>query len=207
MPIQFNQVTWYSKLCAVILFLLVVPILTFYMGMRYEETISMVSSVDSLSSNKSEIQVTTPNPASLDILNNTYIIDEKVMRFKDGVSYDEEAPNSSMKTVTRIFGEPIFGDLNNDGKQDAIFFVSQETSGTGLFFYVVALINQGGNYVGTPGVFIGDRIAPQNIRIENNIAAVNFAMRREGEPMVAEPSVGTTKYFRVLGNKLIEKTI
>lgn len=37
MNIQWNIVTWYSKLIAAILFVLVVPAWTFYLGMRYEE--------------------------------------------------------------------------------------------------------------------------------------------------------------------------
>jgi hypothetical protein len=36
--IKFNEVTWYSKLAAVIFFLAVLPILTFYIGMEYEKT-------------------------------------------------------------------------------------------------------------------------------------------------------------------------
>src|SRR5690349_18913841 len=35
MKIEFNRVTWYSKLCAIILFLLLVPILCFYIGEKY----------------------------------------------------------------------------------------------------------------------------------------------------------------------------
>jgi len=47
MSIEFNKVTWYSKLGAVILFLLVVPMLTFYIGMKYQETVSVLRGVDS----------------------------------------------------------------------------------------------------------------------------------------------------------------
>jgi hypothetical protein len=41
--IKFNEVTWYSKLAAVILFLLVVPALTFYIGTEYQLTKDVVS--------------------------------------------------------------------------------------------------------------------------------------------------------------------
>lgn len=37
MNIQWNTVTWYSKLLAVILFIIILPTWTFYLGMRYEE--------------------------------------------------------------------------------------------------------------------------------------------------------------------------
>ncbi len=37
MKIIFNKVTWYSKILAVIVFIFVLPSLTFYIGMRYQE--------------------------------------------------------------------------------------------------------------------------------------------------------------------------
>lgn len=38
---KWNEVTWYSKLGALILFLVVVPILCFYIGEKYEEVKSL----------------------------------------------------------------------------------------------------------------------------------------------------------------------
>jgi hypothetical protein len=45
MNIKWNEVTWYSKLGAVIFFLGFLPILTFYMGMRYQEVLNTSSFV------------------------------------------------------------------------------------------------------------------------------------------------------------------
>lgn len=39
--ITFTEVTWYSKLAAVIFFIGVLPVLTFYIGMKYQEVISI----------------------------------------------------------------------------------------------------------------------------------------------------------------------
>jgi hypothetical protein len=36
--IKFNEVTWYSKLAAVIFFLFVMPVWAFYVGIKYEES-------------------------------------------------------------------------------------------------------------------------------------------------------------------------
>ena len=46
MKIKFNEVTWYSKLLAVILFIFLVPALTFYIGEQYGEiqTLNAVTS-------------------------------------------------------------------------------------------------------------------------------------------------------------------
>lgn len=42
--IKFNEVTWYSKIAAVILFIILIPMLTFYIGMQYQ----MVKDISSL---------------------------------------------------------------------------------------------------------------------------------------------------------------
>jgi len=42
--IEWNVVTWYSKLAAIILFLLVLPTLTFYIGVQYAKTMEVVQS-------------------------------------------------------------------------------------------------------------------------------------------------------------------
>ncbi len=43
MNIEWNRVTWYSKLLAVILFIGILPVLTFYIGSKYEETVIAVN--------------------------------------------------------------------------------------------------------------------------------------------------------------------
>lgn len=47
MNIQWNTVTWYSKLLAAILFIAALPVWTFYLGMRYEEVKIISQSRDS----------------------------------------------------------------------------------------------------------------------------------------------------------------
>lgn len=190
MQIEFNKVTWYSKWGAVILFLIVLPILTFYIGREYQKTVYVV---ENNSTYVAEKTLETKEPVT-DPLNAMYVVDGEEVILVNGVA-------GSSGTETRIFGEPTKGDINNDGKIDHVFFLSQETSGTGIFFYVVASVNE----KGTNAVFVGDRIAPQNINIANGVVAVNYATRRENEPMTASPSLGVTKYLVYKNGELIER--
>ena len=41
--IEWNRVTWYSKLAALFLFLFIVPVLAFYVGTQYERTMEVFS--------------------------------------------------------------------------------------------------------------------------------------------------------------------
>lgn len=121
-----------------------------------------------------------------------------------GVLSIEAAPGSASKEIIRIFGEPAIGDLNGDGKTDAASFIEDQTAGTGTFYYVAAAINTGSATQGTNAILLGDRIAPQNISITNGKILVNYADRKPGEPMVAQPSVGVSKYFKIQNGTLTE---
>jgi hypothetical protein len=45
MKIKFNRVTWYSKLAAVIFFIAILPIWTFYIGAVYQEAVSLENQI------------------------------------------------------------------------------------------------------------------------------------------------------------------
>ena len=102
------------------------------------------------------------------------------------------------------FGNDLKQDLNNDGLEDIAFLIVDNSEGSGVFYYVVAAINTGNGYVGTNAIFIGDRIAPQNINYDNNEIIVNYADRNVNEPFTTPPSVGASKYIRLENLKLIE---
>ena len=122
--------------------------------------------------------------------NATFKINGLNVTLNDGKS---ELPiaNSSSKIITQYFGNEVVHDLNNDGRDDIAFIMTQKTGGSGTFFYVVAALNTPDGYVGTEGVLIGDRISPQSTNMgKGNIIVVNYADRKSGESFAIAPSVG-----------------
>lgn len=144
--------------------------------------------------------------ATFDPLNTTYYIDGQSVILVDGKSEVEAAPGSASKTTTMIFGEPVMGDLSGDGNADAAIFLTQSSGGSGTFYYAAAAIRgMDGNMArGTNTIFLGDRIAPQNIEIKNGKMIANYADRDIREPMTASPSIGVSKYFVYDGTALKE---
>jgi hypothetical protein len=67
----------------------------------------------------------------------TYKINGELVTFKNGVSEIDAAPGSSAKIITRWFGNEVKHDFDGDGREDIAFLVSQETGGSGTFYYVV----------------------------------------------------------------------
>jgi len=137
-----------------------------------------------------------------DFKNATYTIDGRAIMLANGVSEIETVPGSASKTITRYFGNVAYADLNSDGREDAVFLLTQETGGSGTFFYAVAAIDTGNGYAGSQGFLLGDRIAPQTTELSRNpshknVIVVNYAVRAPGEPMTARPSVGKSVWLKL----------
>jgi hypothetical protein len=141
--------------------------------------------------------------ASVDPLNLTYDIERIIVPLVNGRAEQESAPGSATKLVTQVFGQAVYGDISGDGAADAAMIVTQEMGGTGTFYYLVAAIaTEGGGENAGNTIFLGDRIAPQNITIENGMITVNYADRAQGESFTVEPHIGHTTRVRYVDGAL-----
>ena len=140
-------------------------------------------------------------PIISDYKNAEYIIDGLKIKLTNGV-FEGAISGSASKVVARYFGNEVRHDLNDDGREDVVFLMTFNTGGTGTFFYVVAALNTVNGYVGSQGLLLGDRIAPQTTEMSQNprhvnVIVVNYADRKPGEPMVTEPSVGKSIWIKL----------
>jgi len=133
-----------------------------------------------------------------------FIVDGEPVTLNGGVAEVRMSADAAVTTTTRIFGEPVAADLDADGDMDAVVWLTRDSGGSGTFFYVAASIKEDWGYRGTEAYPIGDRIAPQTLEIRDAVIIANYADRKPGEPMTADPSVGVSKYFRVESGELQE---
>ncbi|MFA7216381.1 MAG: META domain-containing protein [Candidatus Paceibacterota bacterium] len=131
-----------------------------------------------------------------------YIIDGQAVKLSDGYSEVEAALGSASKIITRYFGNEVKYDFDKDGREDVAFLLTQETGGSGVFFYVVAALNKEDGYVGSQGLLLGDRIAPQTTEISQNpnhkdVIVVNYMDRNPGEAMTTSPSLGRSIWLKL----------
>ncbi|MFA6463514.1 MAG: hypothetical protein WCV55_00735 [Candidatus Paceibacterota bacterium] len=141
-----------------------------------------------------------------DFKNTSYSIEGQVVTLQNGLAETEILPGSASKKTTKYFGNELKTDLDGDGLQDVAFLLTQNSSGSGTFYYVVVALNTKDGYVGTNAILLGDRIAPQTTEFKDGKIVVNFAERLPNEPMTAKLSRGVSKYFQVQDNKLISVT-
>jgi hypothetical protein len=132
----------------------------------------------------------------------TYNINGQTITLVNGVSDISASPGSASRIVTRYFGNELNTDLDGDGRDDVVFLLTQESGGSGTFFYVVAARNTTDGYVGSDGYLLGDRIAPQSIDVSQNprhkyVIVVNYADRSPEDPMTTQPSIGKSVYLKL----------
>jgi len=140
--------------------------------------------------------------------NISYTIDGIPVELKDGVAETEATPGSASKVITKYFGNEVNKDLNGDGVDDMAFLITQESGGSGTFFYVVAAVNTGNGFVGSSAFLLGDRIAPQTTESgPDNSIIVNYQVRAPGEPMTAQPSIGKSVTLTLDANSMQLKEI
>lgn len=137
--------------------------------------------------------------STLDARNSSFKVENVPVTLVDGIEKKE--------VTTRYFGNEIKHDLDNDGREDVVFIITQDGGGSGTFFYVVAVLNTAQGYIGSDSYPLGDRISPQSMNIDegtttigtmrDNVVVVNYAVRKPSEPMTTPPSVGKSVWLKL----------
>ena len=130
------------------------------------------------------------------------MIDGQQVKLENGVAETEAAPGSATKIVTRYFGNELRTDLNGDRREDVAFILTQETGGSGTFFYGVGALATEHGFVGSEAYLLGDRIAPQSTTVSPNpnhkqVIVFTYADRAPGEAMTTSPSLGKSVYLKL----------
>ena len=152
------------------------------------------------------VQPSAEAQSTFDGKNSTFTVDGESVTLVNGTSEVPAAPNSASKVTTRYFGNEATGDLNGDGLPDTAFLVTQDSGGSGLFYYAVVALKTSDGYKTTNAFLVGDRIATQStyIPVNSQELQVNYAERKPGEPMTAQPSVGATLFLKVTPAGVLE---
>jgi heat shock protein HslJ len=152
------------------------------------------------STSQSTSTATSTSQAQLgaDPKNATYRIEGSLVTLVNGVSIATSAPGSATHVTTRYFGNEVVHDLNGDGRPDTAFILTQDTGSSGTFYYAVAALNTLSGYVGSQGLLLGDRIAPQATTMgTGTIVIFTYAERKPGESFATPPSVGKSMWLKL----------
>lgn len=142
--------------------------------------------------------------------NFTYSINETEVILTDGASkiVTEESPEIIITSTTKL-EKFFYGDLNNDDIDDLVVILSQDTGGSGIFFYLNAFINVNGKFVFNGENYLGDRIKIDDLSIygKNHIDAgiilVALNVYSQEQSFSEEPAFYITRNYKIDNEELI----
>jgi len=148
----------------------------------------------------SENDVFRPDPS-----NATFTIDDEGITLSAGRNERNLASGSALVEETVLLDQFAYGDINTDGKEDAVLFLARYGGGSGTFIYLAAFVSGPVTYRGSEATFIGDRVFPQSISINDSTITVKYLDRAEDEPLAAEPTIQVSKQFSYRAGEFEER--
>lgn len=149
---------------------------------------------------------TVSSKLTLDTLKNgvytwNLIVEGNPFEFTDGIYYLPPLPGESQEDYfVKIDGDHIaFGDLNNDGQEDAAVILVGRAGGTGTHREVAVILNQNGIGNNVAGQYLGDRTVIHSFIInKSGVISVDMTPWEggSGQRRVAK--------YKLLGDKLTE---
>ncbi len=94
-----------------------------------------------------------------------------------------------------------FGDLNNDGVNDAALLLAENTGGTGTFVSLIVIFSKVGKYQQAPGITIDDRPIIESMSISQGKVLVKGFVHGPNDPMIS-PTQGMTQEYSLVGDNL-----
>ncbi len=106
-----------------------------------------------------------------------------VAHLVDGVYREKYMPDSATEMVISLADIYTFGDLNGDGVDDVLVILISYPGGSGTFFYLTAVLNQGGTPNPVASAFLGDRVIIRSMTIKSGQVVMEFITQGPDDPM------------------------
>jgi hypothetical protein len=124
----------------------------------------------------------------------------QVVQLTEG-SFEQGTPGSDDFMSIRVTDFVAFGDLNEDGAQEAAALISENYGGTGVFVFLAVYSRVNGVWMFQTSNMVDDRPQLNALAIEDNEIFLDAVMHGIDEPMCC-PTLRTTRHYRFVDNLL-----
>jgi hypothetical protein len=123
----------------------------------------------------------------------------------EGEYSEPAAPGSASKVTVKLSDFVVFADLNGDGLSDAVVILVTNSGGSGVFYELAAVLNQGGAPKHVGSLALGDRVKIKTINLQSGEVVLEMTVHGPKDPQCC-PTVDTTKRYKFADGKLVSAT-
>jgi len=143
----------------------------------------------------------------LDILRNAtyHSPDWGEFQLSNGIYYrtPPTAQESPEIYTTHLLDTVLYGDINLDGFQDAVVFLSTQNGGTGHFVEMAAVLNLNGSPSNISTLYLGDRVVIESGAIQNGVITLNLLVQGPNDGLCC-PSQLVTWNFHLDSGQVVK---
>jgi hypothetical protein len=144
--------------------------------------------------------VTRPTLDEEALGNMTYIYNDMPVTLENGI-FQEKPDETAATFITNLsVYKTAFGDLTNDGLDDAAVILVDDPGGSGTFLSLYSVIDQGSALTSTAGSGLGDRTKIEKLWIENGQVMLDVIRHGPDDPMCCPTEAATLVYVVQNGN-------
>lgn len=108
----------------------------------------------------------------------SYQIEGNEMQFIEGKS---ELDVEGIHVIAQILNEPVYGDVNSDGEDDAVFLLTYTKNDSSSSYYIALALRDAGGFLGLNAVPIHNQYVPKEISIRDEIIVVSYEVPVQNE--------------------------
>ena len=152
-------------------------------------------------------QVEQQTTLSLDILRNAqyHSPDWGEFQLSNGIYYRTPATSQESPETykTHLLDTVFYGDINLDGFQDAVVFLSTQNGGSGHFVEMAAVLNLNGSPSNISTLYLGDRVVIESGAIQNGVITLNLLVQGPNDGLCC-PSQQVTWNFHLDSGQVVK---
>ena len=132
-----------------------------------------------------------------DLLNTKYEIDYDTVQLKDGYYFDDFGDDWVSTKLEVKIASIALGDLNGDNIDDAAVVLWSHYGGSGVFYWLFAMINEKGNLKQTDYISLGDRVRLNSMTIKERTIILDIIVHDENDGACC-PSLRKIQKFELI---------
>lgn len=118
-------------------------------------------------------------------------------QLSDGIYYRtpptlQESPETYS---TRLLDTVLYGDINLDGLEDAIVFLSTQNGGTGHFVEMAAVLNLNGSAHNVSTLYLGDRVVVESGAVQDRLITLKLRVHGPNDALCCPSQIATQNFY------------